>query len=173
MGTDHRRAFTLLELILVMVILSTSLALVLPRFGGVVSRQRLRASARRILAVCGRARQEACAFALRYRVVFDQEEEQYWVEVEAEPLEEPGGFRVVASAWGAHTQLSQGIGIESVEFEEEELTEARADASPPYIEFRPDGTADAATVELVTEKNDRLLVQVDGVVGRARIAQAP
>lgn len=167
-GTNSR-AFTLLELILVVVILAASAALVLPQFGQVVARQRLRATACRLMSLCGRARAEASALALRYRLIFDLEEREYWVERESDPLGNPNSFSPVPRSWARVRELPKGVEFEQIEFADDELAGRRQESDELYVGFRPDGSADPVTIRLGSQAGDQISLQVEEATGRASI----
>ena len=172
MGIGRNRAFTLLELILVLVILSAGAALVVPRFGGVAARQRLRAAACELMSISGRARAEASALALRYRLVLDAEERKYWVERESEPLSEPNEFSLVPRSWARVRELPRAMEFEQVDYADEELAERREEAGSFYVEFRPDGTADPVVIYVASEAGDRIALQIEEATGRATVRAA-
>lgn len=65
-----RRAFTLIELVLVLAILATFAAVAAPRYGGAVARYRVQAAANRIVADLARAQAEARASSSSRTVEF-------------------------------------------------------------------------------------------------------
>jgi len=160
-----------LELILVLVIVSASVALVLPQFGGVAARQRLGAASCELMSICGRARAEASALALRYRLGLDTEERKFWVERESDPLSEPNQFSLVPRSWARVRELPRGMEFEQVEYSNDELAEDREEGGSFCIEFRPDGTADPVVVSLANAAGDRIAVQIQEATGRATVRE--
>jgi prepilin-type N-terminal cleavage/methylation domain-containing protein len=82
------RAFTLLELIAVVLIIGLVAGLALPNFG-VLGGQVLRDEASRLAAELELARQRSVVTGIRHRLVFDLDQALYWTEWEV-PEEEPG-----------------------------------------------------------------------------------
>lgn len=78
----HRRqpAFTLLELILVLVIVGLLMAVVAPRLIGLRDRTRLDGQARTLHAMLAEARLRATQDGVPWRVVIDRDEHEAWLE---------------------------------------------------------------------------------------------
>jgi len=81
------RAFTLLELIAVVLIIGLVAGLAVPNLG-LLGEQRLRDEARRLAAELELARQRSVVTGVRHRMVLDLDESLYWTEWEV-PEEEP------------------------------------------------------------------------------------
>ena len=73
-------AFTLIELILVLVIIGMMMAIVAPRLNGLRDRERIDGQARTLLAMFKQARTRAAQDGLPWRVVIDLEEYEAWPE---------------------------------------------------------------------------------------------
>ena len=169
------RAFTLLEIILVLGIVMTITALALPNFIDEIRRNDLGGSARQLRSLLTLVAANASFDGTRYRLRFPEEDEedplggdqQPRVEREDDPLEEPEVFNLVTAPWAVGTTLLRDIwcaevrlgrptATELLELDqmrseiEDALEEALEEFSPhlrPVI-FEPDGASEWATFVL-------------------------
>ena len=96
---DGDRGFTLLELILVMVILSTVLAMAAPSLRGFFASRKTHDTAAQILALTQFARSQAISEGIVYRLNFDTRQRTYWLTAQqagGEP-EDTGKLRLDAA----------------------------------------------------------------------------
>lgn len=100
------------------------------------------------------SRERAIVERLRYRLVFDEPRENYWLEVEKEPLNNPGEFHRLKSRLGKRHSIPGGI---SLEIEGE------------YLNFYPDGKVDETTLYLINEKGMTYTLITERTLGRVRI----
>jgi len=78
---QNKKGYTLAELIMVLIILSTVIFIVTPKVGDfLMSNVRLKTTARKIAAVVRHTRNEALASGTQKKLVFDIEKNIYWVE---------------------------------------------------------------------------------------------
>ncbi len=127
--------FTLLELVLVMVVICTVLAMAAPSLRGFFASRQTADAAAQIVALTRLARSQAVAEGRIYRLNLDEEAGTYWLTVQ-----EGGTFVNLGSEFGRLFSLPDG-------------TLANWEASPEagsrgYIQFHPDGRNDTATVRL-------------------------
>ncbi len=178
----HRyRAFTLLELMLVLGLLVLLAFFVVPNFQTPIERSYLPESGERLRALITLARANAMLDGLRYRIRFLDERDEVWdelsqyerrqpyIEVEAEPIEQPGEFFPVKASWATPDTFLGDVWcyqvwfgeptFESVlaELEEQELQdeeerkeEMGLDEDEPWVLiFEPDGTSEWMTFRLI------------------------
>ena len=159
--TAHRRpnfAFTLIELILVLVIMSIMLALASPSLRGWGQGQKLRNAADDFVAATGYARTEAVARCKPYAVQIDGKANTYVVQsVEADlsrkavdgsrgrPAELPTDFTIAVISGG-----SQGAAVDG-----------QSDSGTASIVFYPDARLTPAVVELKAPNGDVARVASD------------
>lgn len=146
------RGFTLLELLVVLLIMSLSVALVVPSIGKGLEGLRVHAAARKLAAVLRRARSLALAHNAIYQVVISPRERVYQV-VRAE-----GWWAVTGDgSWqeGKGSSLLEGVEMIAAE--------------PPVFAFFPGGGSSGGTILLAGEGGKSLRVQVDPVTGLVRI----
>jgi prepilin-type N-terminal cleavage/methylation domain-containing protein len=157
-NSDRRRSggFTLLELIAVLVLISTVLAIAAPSLRGFVRGRQTSDTAARMLSLTHLARSRAISQGCTYRLNFDTEEGIYWLTVQ-----EGGAFVEIEGDYGRHFRLPVGVSIAlNAPSDEEELS---------YVRFHPDGRCDAATIELVGGEGDVLQVICPSASERFRI----
>jgi Tfp pilus assembly protein FimT len=131
---------TLIELILVMTILTTLMAIAMPALSGFFRGRRLREEGRRLLALTRYAREEAVSRATPMELWLDPEEESY----------------------GLRPRLDTGNGgPASLEFQAAEGLELDLDRKMldergvAVIHFLPDGTIDEGSLDAIGIRSDK------------------
>jgi len=146
-----RRAFTLLELILVMLILTIAVALIVPQMANFGRGRRAGDCAAEIVAVAHFARTKAISDGLAYRLNVDPQRGAYWLTAEQGP---GGDFGDIGEEFGRVFTAPEGIALSwSVPPQPSGLAgqqqqQQQAQAAVPYVEFRPDGRTDPAVIRL-------------------------
>ncbi len=140
---DRQRAMTLLELILVMVILSTVLAIAAPSLRGFFASRRLDSAAAQILALTQWARSQAISEGSVYRLNFDTRDRTYWL-----TARKAGVFESLDTEMGQVYTLPQ-----DVELDLEDIDQKERDV---FLAFTPHGTVTAGVVRL-TDRSGRVL----------------
>jgi type II secretion system protein H len=130
-----RSGFTLLELVLVMLIMCTVLAMAAPSLRGFFSSRRTSDAASQIVALTQLARSLAVSEGRIYRLNLDTEEGTYWLTVQ-----QGGAFVRIASEFGRVFSLPDGT---SANWREPNVSSAGG-----CVQFYPDGTTEAATIRL-------------------------
>jgi len=138
-----RRGFTLLELILVMVILSTVLALAAPSLRGFFASRQIHDAAAQILSLIQLAGSEAASQGTTYRLNFDTAEGMYWL-----TARQGGSFDKLGTEFGRQFSLPRDTTVE--------LTGASRDARLDYIAFGPEGTFTPATITLTDRRGEKM-----------------
>jgi Tfp pilus assembly protein FimT len=128
------RRMTLLELILVMAIICTVLAMAAPSLRGFFASRRTHNAAARMLALMKACRSRAISEGRIYRFNLDAEEGVFWMSVRQE-----GVFRELPSEFGRRFDLP-----EATTASREDL----APGSPAHVQFHPDGRADRVLIRL-------------------------
>ena len=137
--------FTLLELIAVLVLISTVLAIAAPSLRGFVHGRQTANVAARMLSLTHLARSRAVCRGAVHRLNIDTEAGTYWLTVQ-----EAGAFVEIEGGYGRRHSLPMGLSVE--------LDSLTAEEPEPYIQFYPDGRCDPATVELTDSEGDVLHV---------------
>ncbi len=140
---DRRPAMTLLELILVMVILSTVLAIAAPSLRGFFASRRLDNAAAQILALTQLARSQAISEGVVYRLNFDTRDRTYWL-----TARKAGVFEPLDTEMGQVYTLPQDIELDLQDIDKKD--------KDVFLAFTPHGTATAGLVRL-TDRSGRVL----------------
>jgi type II secretion system protein H len=134
--------FTLLELILVMVIISTVLAMAAPSLRGFFSSRKIHDAAANILTLIRYARTQAITEGQTYRLNFDYEKSVYWLTSNAE-----GAFSVLKCEFGREFLLPDDT-TALIEKDDDK------NGSEEYIDFFPQGMAETGTITLTDRRGD-------------------
>jgi len=140
---DSRKGLTLLELILVMVILSTVLAMAAPSLRGFFASRRGDDAAAQILALTQFARSQAISEGLVYRLNFDTRERTCWLTVQ-----KAGTFERLETSFGKVYTVPKDhvIVLENIAQKDREV----------YVEFTPYGTVTPALIRLIDRRGRAL-----------------
>ncbi|MHC4430250.1 MAG: prepilin-type N-terminal cleavage/methylation domain-containing protein [Planctomycetota bacterium] len=133
------KGFTLLELIMVMVILSTVLAMAAPSLSGFFGSRQTHDTAAQILALAQLARSQAISEGIVYRLNFDTVERTYWL-----TAQRAGIFEELQTGLGQIFTLPKDMVMELEDVEEEGMEK--------FLQFTPHGTVTAATIRLIDRR---------------------
>ncbi len=133
---ESRGAFTLLELILVMVLISVLLGVAAPALRGFYGARGSADAAAQLLSLANYARSQAIAQGTVFRLNVDTGERTYWL---------------TAQIGGAYVELNNEYGRRFVlpETMTVDVESPSAGENPSYIQFYPSGRNDEATIKLV------------------------
>lgn len=145
---DRRKpaaGFTLLELILVMVLICTVLAMAAPSLRGFFASRQTADAAAQIVALAQFARAQAAAEGRTYRLNLDTESGKYWLTAQT-----GGAFTALPSEFGRVFSLPEGA-IAGWEAPAEA-------ASRGWVPFYPDGRTEAADIRLDGRQGEALKI---------------
>ncbi|MBK9126440.1 MAG: prepilin-type N-terminal cleavage/methylation domain-containing protein [Phycisphaerales bacterium] len=184
MRPRNLRAFSLLELILVIALIGVLAVFAWPDFTGGARAERLIESARRFEALVAMCRAEAMNEARRYRIVLVRDG-SLRVKAQRDPLYAAADYETVRSGWSQTEILQDEVWVESVqslpegpppirivdeklEFPqlEPDLTPISEFDTPPALDFSPDGACNSMRIVLRDVRGRALLLTVDGRFGR-------
>jgi general secretion pathway protein H len=187
MDAGRRRAFTLLELLLVVVLLGVLAAFAWPQFTGVERAEHLGESARRMQALIAMCRAEGMNEARAYRILI-LADGSLRVECQSDPLK-PEDYAAPRVDWARTTVLLDDVWIEAVQVlpegpppirivdEKLEFPQAEYDLvpvtefeQPVAIEFEPGGASNSLRWVLRDERGRGALLTLDGRLGRVMVA---
>lgn len=179
-----RRAFTLVELMVVIVLISIFSALILPEMAGSYQDAKLKATARQLITLCSFANSQAISLNEPQRIRFDLRARRY-------RLERTGGLSGTstnrsATSAGIRTEgeWDEGIRLEIRDLPKAEAAvpgESRAEPVPARgapespsntLLFRADGTTEARQITLEDRAGFRLALQLNPTTARIRIGEA-
>lgn len=138
----HPRAFTLLELVLVLVLLATAMAVVAPSFSGFRRGGELRDAADQFVALTRYARSQAAASGATHRIEIDEQKNTYRVLVQ-----NGESYESVGTSWGRAFPLPEGATIR-----------VNGSGSVKTVDFHPTGRLDPVTVTIANARGDSIAI---------------
>lgn len=166
------RAFTLLELLLVLAVVAVLAGFVVPRLGGSLKSQRLDAQVRTVIALARKARALAAAEGRSYQIVFLPSEKSVRLARQRDPLAAPDDAAdperealATDAEWARPLPFEDEVVLEEVLGPDGALLDLTAEFT---IRFAPDGTADEHELGFrAGDLTQRLLIEPR--LGRARL----
>ena len=152
-------AFTLIEMVVVLVILGLAAGLIFPRLqSGALERGRLRGSVAAIATLSAYARDHAASTRRMHVLNLDIKTGEYWLSIASQ---DDGHFTGTTDDALAG-QLPNGIRFGKIEMpgHKASVEETRA------LRFSPEGWADPAIIRLVSEDGDEAAAVIAGLCGR-------
>jgi prepilin-type N-terminal cleavage/methylation domain-containing protein len=171
LGPKFRRGFTLLELVLVLVILCTAMALVAPSFTGFRRGAELRDAGDQFIAITRYARTQSAATGTTHRVQIDQSANTYQL-----LIADADKFSPLGTSWGKTFALPEGLtiqmsksGTSQTAGTSNRLSQPTAGASglgsrasqsgsDSYVDFFATGRSDVATVTIRSSHGDAIAI---------------
>jgi type II secretion system protein H len=141
-----RSGFTLLELVLVMLIVCTLLAVASPSLRGFFVSRQTQDAASRIVSLTRLARSAAVSEGRTYRLVLDETGGTFYLS-----RREHGAFRRPRTSLGRVHRLPREVSME-VEVQE-------GHPATPHVDFSPDGSAAPLTMRLTDIQGGRVVVR--------------
>lgn len=136
-----RKAFSLIELLLVIVLMGVVAAVSVPNFSKTYGRMQLKQAAEDVQYLMNYGQSRAVIRSLPHRLVWDEEVRRCWLaeeKAEDDPASQEKSFQRIPGRWGREMVLPPGI---------------QAVSSQAYFQFYPDGTIDKGTVLLCAKEN--------------------
>ena len=176
-------AFTLIELMVVIVLIGIMTALILPEMKGTYEDALLRSTSRELVSVCGLASSHAVSVNQAHRFRFDRKTGHYSIERRASDRGPGGHFVSAREVPGGEGELDTRISIEIHRSSDEANESAEQESSPvpgsrtqveqrdEGITFYPDGTADAGEIVLRDRDGFRLALRINPITARVRIIE--
>ncbi len=176
------RAFTLLELFLVLAVMIALASIIWPALGGKSKAVRLKSSAERLSVLLRLARNGSMAEGREYRCVFRRGGTKVVIESQVDPLINPDEFERIKSHWSVLDLSKDGVRCVSVELDEwekllkeqeKEVLEGSDEESEEYdpIRFYPTGESDSAVIVLGDDANDFVSIEYDGLTGTVNVIE--
>lgn len=150
---------TLLELILVMVILSTVLGMAAPSLRGFFTSRRGDDAAAQILALTQFARSQAISEGIIYRLNFDVQDRTCWL-----TAQKSGTYERLDTSFGKAYTIPKDLALE--------LEDAQKDNHDTFLVFTPYGTVTAATIRLIDRRGRALEVSCPTVTESFSIVES-
>lgn len=178
----HRRGFTLVEMLVVVVVIAILATVMVPSMRGTLEDALLRSSARQWVDVCGIAQSRAVSLNQIHRVRLDPATGQFFLERRVRGARGGGGFVRVQDVPDGRGTLDERITVQRKNLEaESEPVEGLRSAAAPVEEsspplawiFHPDGTAEGGDLVMRDREGFGLMLQLNPVTGRVRLGEAP
>jgi type II secretion system protein H len=176
-------AFTLLELMVVIVLIGILTAAILPEMRGTYQDALLRSTSRELINVFGLASSRAVSLNQVHRVRLDEKTGHYQLERRVRNRKTGEEFAPVEDDFGSHGELDTRISIlihppgESVPAEPtEEPAPPPTEAPGPAdqlntIAFYPDGTTDGGDIQLQDRDGFRFVLRLNPVTARVHVVE--
>ncbi len=177
-----RGAFTLVELMMVVIVLSVVAALTIPDIKSAANRARLDAGARRVADLCDLGYRSAVGTGRVHALIFEGDRRHYALYAEGRPQgaeddavgeasgesTDSGGQAQLTpvDTGGFGKEMPEGVLILSVRMASEALAH---DEGRTRILFFPDGTTEFATVILGDELGSRRRIRLNGISGVVKV----
>ncbi|MBU2540436.1 MAG: prepilin-type N-terminal cleavage/methylation domain-containing protein [Candidatus Omnitrophica bacterium] len=150
----NKFAFTLIELLLVVAVLSVMVGISLPAFKKTYNRLNLENIALNILSTARYARAKAIVESRIYRLNFDIEDKSYSLSTESDDKIE--GFQPISGRFGKIAQITDDINIKT---------------SADHVNFYPSGDSDEIIVVLKNTDGRVYTIGKSGVFGEFKIIE--
>jgi len=176
-------AFTLIELMVVIVLIGIMTAMILPEMKGTYEDALLRSTGRELVSVCGLASSHAVSVNQAHRLHLDPKTGHYSIERGASDRKTEGRSVAAREVPGGEGELDTRIAIEIYKSGDEATDVPEQDSAPvpsshaqsgrqdDGITFYPDGTADASEIVLRDRDGFRLALRINPVTARVRIIE--
>jgi prepilin-type N-terminal cleavage/methylation domain-containing protein len=176
-------AFTLMELMVVLVLIGIMSAMIIPEMRGTYEDARLRSASRDLLNVFDLAYSRAISLRQTHRVRLDRINSRYFIEKSRPEGRGKNVFSVVQDIPGGEGEIDRRISMEvrktgedlSVATDQPPTQNARdgmpSQDSEDAIAFYPDGTADAREIWLEDREGFRLALRINATTARVQIVE--
>ncbi len=170
---SHTNGFTLLELLVVLTIISISVAIVGPRFLGPMSGMQLRTSAKKMAASLRYARSLATAEKTPYVAQFDIDKGQLSLKATPDETDEALEADPESDGDGPVTIKPRVFSLpEGVRLEKALSIDSEVDSGIFEIIFSPNGNTSGGAVILTNERGRHYKISVDLVMGTVTLEEA-
>jgi type II secretion system protein H len=177
---DERNAFTLIELMIVILLIGVLTAVIVPEMKGSYQGALLRAASRELVSAIQVASSRSVSFGKEHRLRLNRTDGKYVVEKQVGrrgadtyvPLRDiPGG----EGEWDARikVEVRKGGGFSADSNNDIAVVDAGETASEDSISFFPDGTAERVEIVLQDRDHFRLALRIDPVTAHARVVELP
>ncbi|MBI5866179.1 MAG: prepilin-type N-terminal cleavage/methylation domain-containing protein [Planctomycetes bacterium] len=187
LACPRRRAFTLLEILLVIVVLAVIMGISWPRLQGSVAAEQLPESTRRLKALIAMCRAEAMNDGRQYCVYFLQDG-SIQMRVQRDPIEAPQEFVELKRSWANEEPLLENVWVEAVQplpdgpapvlVDDDVIEFTQLDTTPVSVTeleqplellFEPNGACGSMRWILRDTLGRGMLLTLDGRLGRVQV----
>ncbi|MFA5865239.1 MAG: GspH/FimT family pseudopilin [Phycisphaerae bacterium] len=185
-NTMKARAFTMLELLLVIMIIMILGAVIWPSITNRTSGANLKFVAEKLAALLQMARSQAMITGNCHRCRFELDGMQAVIEEESDPVAHPGVFEKIKTHWAVVDLGKDEIKCLAVQFDPWETILRQQEASVletgqdnntatdllcPPIAFYPNGSGDSASILLGNNEDKNFTIKLNGLTGQVLVEQ--
>ena len=163
------RGVTFLEIMVVLVVLGVLAAVTAPNFTGSHERNKLKAATRELALLAKYARQQAVLRNTRTEIYVDVQEHKYWLDLT--PPDMPRRIRSSRRDRRGNMEADHFLDKRQGRIQFLSATSAADEELEPdvsRIQFHRNGSASAATVVIVDQKERQMTVEITGSTGGVR-----
>ena len=161
-------AFTVVELIVVIAILSILTGMTVMRLGGRSRSGRLREASRRLLTAAQYARDFTTTRRRACRLTFDPNG-SYSLWYQSDPHNDPGKYSQITSGLARAEKLADPLKLSKIRVVSRSSTDPQA-TSASFITFHPTGLSDGAIIE-ITDGRRKFSLLIEPHTGRAKLVE--
>jgi type II secretion system protein H len=170
-----RRAFTLIEMVVVVVLIAVMAAMIIPEMKGSFDDALLRSTSRDLINVFDLASSRAVSLNQSCRVELDTQSGRYFVEREIRGVVQEN-YVPLKDVSEAEGKLDSRIAVEMSPPDEASPdnppdNSAPEAISPSAISFYPDGTADAMEIRLRDQAGFQMVLRLNPITARVRLSE--
>jgi type II secretion system protein H len=170
-----RRAFTLIEMVVVVVLIAVMAAMIIPEMKGSFDDALLRSTSRDLINVFDLASSRAVSLNQSCRVELDTQSGRYFVEREIR-VGAQDDYVPLKDVSGAEGRLDSRIAVEMSPPDEASPdnppdNSAPEPVSPSAISFYPDGTADAMEIRLRDQAGFQMVLRLNPITARVHLSE--
>ena len=162
------RAFTVVELIVVIAILSVLAGMTVLRLGGRAGSGRLREASRRLLTTAQYARDFATTRRRACRLIFDPNG-GYSLAYQADPYKDPGKYSPISSGLAKPERLTEPVRLSKVRVMNRSFINYET-TPQSFVTFEPTGLSDGAIIE-ITDGKRKFSLLIEPHTGRAKLVE--
>lgn len=175
----RREAFTLIELMVVVVVIGIVSAVIIPEMRGTYEEAVLKAVARQFTGACNLAYSRAVSLQRPHRLVINLGKQNYSIEQKGG---EAPGFSKLKDVSGSDREFDSRITVQ-VRDSSEDIRDEAEPTAPPAMEpppseggnatimFNPDGTADEREIVLRDRDGFKLTLRINPITGRVELVE--
>jgi general secretion pathway protein H len=161
----RERGFSLVEVMVVLILISLSVALVTPSLSRFSRTVELKAAAKKVSAILRYCRSEAVNRGQTYQALFDPNLRE--VKVQSTALKEEKDGQGEGKAFEKTYSLPEGIRVKEVD-----IPSSRETSGSSQIEFYPNGGSNGGVILLDTQDRTGYKIRVDFLTGMVKVERA-
>lgn len=166
---NQKRAFTLIELLAVIIIIVLLSGMMLPVFDSGLERARTRGNLGRIVQMANLCTSLSAEHREPYRLYIQPGEHRLFIGYQPDPREARGEFQPLRQSRITALQLDEDLAIRTVQFEAAPEQENKEEREGIFIEFHPDGTNDGGLIILDGRAGGVYTISISAMTGRVRL----